>query len=137
MPMPKRGYRWVLSPKANRPKVSDSEKARVNQLCDDFIVAKLKPKYLVEYNKQNKDRKMKDIYCKWYRGFIHFIAVYNDFRDNRILNEYEDKFARLEYLDNDRYLLSYLRHTGEWFELTYGKGVSLESAFESIIKMPH
>lgn len=132
-----KGYRWAYNPKTVHPHISDAEKARVKELCDLFIDAELKPKYLIKYNERHKDQKMKEIYSKWYRGFLHFIAVYKDFRKYRILDLYKDRFARLEYLDEDKFLLSYFRHTNEWFELTYGKGVSLEIALRNILEMPH
>jgi len=47
----------------------------------------------------------------------------------------EDKFARLEYAGENRFNLSYLRHTGQWYELF--REIPLEKCLKEIKEMPH
>ena len=48
---------------------------------------------------------------------------------NAISPYFEARFARLEYLADDNYNLSYMRHTGQWWEID--RDLSLEECFGS------
>ena len=126
---------WVYSPKKEYNKVSENAKREIEKICDDCIEHQLRPTYLK--SPQREKRELLNIYSKWHRNFIYFIAVIKDDDPNAISSQYEDKFARLEYRNKDRFLLAYFRHTGEWFELTYGQGMTLKDCLEQIEDMLH
>jgi len=44
-------------------------------------------------------------------------------RRNALSPTFESKFARMEYLGNDRFALYFMRHTGEWVGLYDGLSV--------------
>ena len=48
---------------------------------------------------------------------------------------YNSNYARLEYVDRDRFNLAYMRHTGKWVEI--GFDLSLEECLDEIENGPH
>ena len=50
--------------------------------------------------------------------------------ENCISEFFEMKFTRLEYVGNNRFNVSYMRHTEHWFEIL--EGLSLEESFQAI-----
>ena len=76
-----------------------------------------------------------DIYSKWYRIYFYFCAKYACPGPNAILPFFETKFARLEYIGNERFNLSYMRHTGQWWEI-YTE-LSLDESLDAIRDEPH
>ncbi|MBU2579316.1 hypothetical protein KKA09_04360 [Patescibacteria group bacterium] len=130
--------RWIFNPRAANPKISACEKITIKQKCDRFIDVKLKIGKIKLFDPDNKkERQLIDIYCKWYRNHILFIAKYKDLRPNAIVPEYEDKFARITYFSQVKCYLYYMRHTGEWQDITYEVVISLNKCLQSILKMPH
>ncbi|MCK4799297.1 MAG: hypothetical protein KAT05_18125 [Spirochaetes bacterium] len=51
---------------------------------------------------------------------IFFYSKYHYPSKNAIPPYFENKFARLEYIGNDLFDLSYTRHTGEWYKIFQG-----------------
>ncbi len=124
--MSRKDYRWVYSPQMDKPKISVAEKDEVKDRCDQFIERELKPKYL----KNKKKDHAKKIISRVYRHFIHFI-LYDK------TNGREEKFARLEFLENNKFIVAYLRHNDEWFNLTSDEGTDLQTTFKMISQMYH
>jgi hypothetical protein len=56
-------------------------------------------------------------------------------RQEHIADFFEIKFARLEYMDADRFNLSYMRHAEKWFELC--RSMSLDECLESVEEEPY
>ena len=54
---------------------------------------------------------------------------------NAISPFFEARFARLEYLADDNYNLSYMRHTGQWWEIY--RDLSLEECLSAVRDEPH
>lgn len=75
-----------------------------------------------------------DIYLKWFRSSLYFCAQYCCRAPNCMAPSFETKFARLEYAGNQRFNLSFMRHTGQWIELY--PGLSLAECLESIRTEP-
>lgn len=129
---------WVFNPRAANPKISANEKARVKYKCDQFIEAELKPRNVKPFNPNNKKQaQLVDIYSKWYGNKIIFIARYMDLRSHALVPEYEDKFARIAYFSSSRCYLYYMRHTGEWWDITYQVGNSLNKCLQGIKELPY
>jgi len=128
---------WVHTPHKAKPNISESEKNLIKEKCDKFIDSKIKPGATKPFNPKIKKQQCVDNYCKWYRNYIYFISEFKDTRDDIISPEYEDKYARLQCIGKDKFLLSYMRHTGVWFELTFGNGFTLNQCFERMLEMPH
>ena len=80
---------------------------------------------------------MVDVYCKWHRNNILFLAKYKDLRPDRIVAEYEDKIARLIYFNENHCDLYYMRHTGQWWDITHQVGNSFKQCLKGIKELPH
>lgn len=114
--MPKKQKMWVYSP--SKPEISDGFKIEVNQKAEKFIASVLKPKYVKSHPaKDVQDNYIVDIYSKWYRGYFYFCAKYHCPHPNAIKSHFEIKFARMEFIGNDRFALSYMRHTEQWWQI--------------------
>jgi len=114
----KRQKRWIYSPPNQpKPKVPDSVKAKVEAMASEFIDSTLKPRHIKPPPEDARWNYLVDIYTKWYRNYFYFCSKYRSSGPNAVSPFFEDKFARLEYVGNDRFNLSYMRHTGKWGEV--------------------
>lgn len=134
--MPKRQKRWVYSPaKQSKPKVPDAVKAEVETKANKLVEEVLKPEHVKLPPEDATFNYIVDIYTKWYRNYFYFCAKYHVPGPHAISPSFESKFARLEYLANDRFNLSYMRYTEEWWEI--GSGLSLDACLKAIKESPH
>lgn len=109
---------WVYSPpKPPKPKVPESVKSDLKTKADELIETVLKPQYIKEPPTDNDFNYIADISSKWYRHYFYFCAKYNCPSPNAISPSFETKFARMEYLENGGFNLSYMRHTEQWWEI--------------------
>ncbi len=107
---------WVYS--SSKPDITDGFKIEVNQKAGKFIESVLKPRYVKSPPpKDEQYNYIVDIYSKWYRGYFYFCAKYHCPHPNAIEPYFEIKFARMEFLGNDRFALSYMRHTEQWWQV--------------------
>jgi len=60
---------------------------------------------------------MVDIYSKWYHSYFYLCSKYCCPSPDALEPSFEHKFARMQYAGNNRFHLSFMRHTGEWIEL--------------------
>ncbi len=115
--MAKRQERWVYSPpKAPKPKVPANVKRGVEKKAGALVEMVLKPKHIKPPPGDARFNYIVDIYTKWYRSYFYFCAKYHCPGPNAISPYLESKFARLEYIGNERFNLSLMRHTGQWVE---------------------
>ena len=109
---------WVYRPaKQSKPKVPDTVKTEVQTTANELVETVLKPKYIKPPSEDERLNYIVDIYTKWYRSYFYFCAKYHCPGPNAIAPSFEDKFARLEYVGEDSFNLSYMRHTGKWVEI--------------------
>ena len=99
------------------------------------IVEKIfKPEYLVPVPEEQILNHLINIYTKWYRGCFYFCVKYKC-PPNANRSSFENKFVRLEYLGDDNFQYSYMRHNGRWnstFKMTTDeclKKVTMEIPF--------
>lgn len=131
----KQQKRWVYSPpKPSKPKVPENVKADVERKAMELVEAVLKPCYLKPPPEDEQFNYIVDIYTSWHRSYFYFCSKYACPGPNAIKPFFEDKFARLEYAGNDRFNLSYMRHTGQWFEI--GSDLSLDRCLAAIQDNP-
>ena len=117
--MAKRKKRWVYAPpKKPKPKVPDSLKAELIQKANEIIQNELKP-YCSELDKGTKEKfnYIVDLYTTWWRNYFYFCSKYHSPGPNALSPFFDNKFARLEYVGEDSFNLSYMRHTGKWVEI--------------------
>ncbi|MCG6878264.1 MAG: hypothetical protein LJE96_03830 [Deltaproteobacteria bacterium] len=128
-------YTWAPTKKRSHPKIPDAIKNEVKQKADTLIDRVLKPKYIEPPPKDNDFNYLVDIFSKWYRTYFYFCAKYNCPSPNAMSPSFTNNFARLEYLERDKFNLAYMRHTNQWFEI--GFDWSLEQCLDEIENMPH
>ena len=109
---------WMPAPpRRTKPQVPDSIKGILKEKADEIIENVLKPEHIKPPPTDNDFNYLVDIYSKWYRNYFYFCAKYASPGPNAMSPHFETKFARLEYVAEDRYHLSYMRHTDKWWEV--------------------
>jgi hypothetical protein len=114
----KQRKRWIPSP--SRPSIlripeqlKTELEAKACRLIEDF----LKPKYVHPPSAGRELNYIVDFSTKWYRNYFYFCAKYCSPGPHAIAPFFEIRFARLEYIDDRRFNLSYMRFTEEWVEV--------------------
>ncbi len=109
---------WVYSPGKPQPgKVPESLKAEVTRKAQDLVETALKPHYVQPAPEDPQFNYIVDIYTRWYRHFFYFCAKYCVPGPNAIEPYFESIFARLDYVGDNRFNLSFQRHTGQWMTI--------------------
>ena len=116
--MTKRQKTWGYSPsKKPKPRVPESVKRDLETKAQALIEATLKPAFVQPPPKEARFNYIVDICTEWYRSYFYFCAKYHCPGPNAVAPSSEDRFARLEYVGDSRFNLSFMRHTGKWVEL--------------------
>ncbi len=116
--MVRRQRSWVYSPKSQaKPQVPEEIKTDLEKKANELIESFLKATYIKPPPEKKEFNYLVDIYSKWYRVYFYFCSKYCCPGPNAISPFFEDKFARLEYIGNGLFNLSYMRHTGTWWEM--------------------
>jgi len=106
---------WVYNPK--KQKVPCNIKREVNDRSAKIIDTILKPGHIKPVRKNARFNYIVDIYSKWRQNYFYFCSKYACPGPNAILPYFESKFARMEYIGNGCFNLSYMRHTEKWREI--------------------
>ena len=109
-------------------------KIDVKQVCYGLVESVLKPRNIDLDPQEDRFNYIVDIFTKWYRNYFYFYAKYHSSRPNAIEPFFETKFARMAYVGKDQFNLSYMRHTGKWFEVY--PDMSLDECIEAIMDDP-
>jgi len=126
---------WVYSPsKPKAPTISPAFRDEVKARMDHWVETVLKPKHIRPPPDGPKFNYLIDIDTKWYRQYFYVQGKYRCPFPEAISPEFEVKFARLEYVQPDRFHLSYLRHNDQWYEVF--QGLSLLQCMEQIEDSP-
>lgn len=105
--------RWVKT--EIKPKLFDATKKQVKATCDEFIDRVFRPHHVRTEPLDFRFNYIVDLYTKWYRNYFYFCTTYRCPSENCISEFFETKYTRLEYRAEDKYNVSYMRHTGQWF----------------------
>lgn len=116
-------------------KVPENFKMHVQEKSNFFIESELKREHIKPPPKDEIFNYIVDIYSKWYKSYFYFYAKYHCSARNSISDFFEIGVARLEYVGNEHFNLSYMRHTGQWQELY--SDLSLDECLENIRNDPH
>lgn len=123
---------WVYSPpRKPKPKVPDEIKQELMKKGDELIEKIIKPENLQPIPDHLTLNHLVDIYTKWYRNYFYFCSKYICPPEANAPS-FESKYARLEYLEDNKFELSYMRHTGQWWQLETG---SMDECLKSISTM--
>jgi hypothetical protein len=124
-----------VSPKRSKPQVPDSVKRALQEKADELIENVLKPEHIKPPPADGNFNYLVDIYSKWYRNYFYFCGKYNCPGPNAMSPSFETKFARMEYVGNERFNLSYMRYTEQWWEIY--QQLSMLECLKSIAEEPH
>jgi hypothetical protein len=92
-------------------------KQEANQKAGDLIENVLKAKHVQPPPKGSQLNYLVDITTKWLGSKCYFIGIYRSPGPHAVSPTFETKFARMEYVGNGKFALSFMRHTGQWVEL--------------------
>lgn len=133
--MPKPRKVWMLSPgKIPKPSVPESIKAELAAKAMHLIENVLKPRHVLPPKPNAQSNYVTNLYGKWNRGYFYFVKTYACPGPNAISPSFESKFARLEYTGGGKFSLSYLRHTGTWFQIH--EALSVDESLKAIQEDP-
>jgi hypothetical protein len=123
---------WVYRPP--KPKVPDTVKVELEAKATELINTILRLEHVRPPPKNAKWNYIVDLYNKWHRNYFYFCAKYACPGPNALSPFFDSGFARLEYAGGvgrqGRFNLSYMRHTGRWWEIRHG--LSLEQCLAEI-----
>lgn len=105
--------KWEIS----KPKITASVKEDVSKRASALVNGVLKPQHIKPELNNLHFNHLVDIFLKWRRSSLFFCAKYNSYEENAISPSFDMKFARLIYVGDNKFNLSYMRHNDKWFEL--------------------
>lgn len=115
--MPNKKSWGAVAPKKIKPTVPDSTQAMLKEKANRLIDNVMKPEHVKPAPTSNDFNYIADLHSKWYRNYFYFCATYNCPSPNARSPSFETKFARMEYIADNRFNLAYMRHTEQWFEV--------------------
>jgi hypothetical protein len=126
--MPKKGYVWVYSPTAT--------KEQKTKITNQFkpLIEELK-KNLQPIPEPQRFNHCVDVFSSWRGNFFYIKQKYKT-GENGVKDFFDVGLARLEYYGEDRFNLSYFRHTGKWEPLFMYQDISFEKARKAILEDP-
>lgn len=127
---------WMKNPpKPAKPIIPPTLKADVEQKAQVLVEKFLKPTYIQQPPTEQRFNYLIDIWTKWYRGYFYFCSTYASPGPNALSPSFEGRFARLEYVGNRHFNVSYMRHTGQWWEIF--TNLTIDECIETIRNEPH
>jgi hypothetical protein len=134
--MPKKPRGWYLAPsKESKPTVPAAIKEEVEAKAKRLVEVVLKPKHVQPPPKEPRFNYIINISTKWHGSYFYFGSTYACPGPNAISPSFESPFARLEFVGNGRFNLSYMRHTDKWFELF--QRLTLDECLDAVENDPH
>jgi hypothetical protein len=116
--MPKQRKAWMFSPgKESKASLPGTLKDEVDTKAGDLIQIVLKPKHVLPQPLDEPFNYITDITIKWLGSKCYFVSTYACPGPNALSPTFETKFARMEFVGNAKFTLSFMRHTGQWVEL--------------------
>jgi hypothetical protein len=114
----------MFSPgKKHKESLPGTVKDEVDTKSRELIETVLKPKHVEPPPEGRQLNYITDITTKWIGSTCYFISIYACPGPNALSPTFETKFARMEYVGNAKFALSFMRHTGQWVRLYEGLGV--------------
>lgn len=111
--MAKRKRRRISTkPKAIKPKLRDIKKEPVDTFFEPLVLRYKKE--LEKAKPSDPNNYVIDIYTKWHLHYFYFCQKHKAIFENRIDDEFEVKFVRLEYVTENNFNFSYLNEKKLW-----------------------
>ena len=120
----------MRSRRGPKPAVPESVKTRLQTEADRLVAEVLRPRYVHAPRTEPEFNNVIDVFTRWFRSYFYFCATYACPGPNALSPTFETRFARLEYADNERFHLAFMRYTGEWIVLF--RDITAEAALNSV-----
>jgi len=134
--MVKRRKVWTYCPsKPPKPKVPDGVKAELSSKAQELIEEHLKPAHVKPPRKNSEFNYVTELFTRWHQSYFYFCATYACPHPEALSPTFEARFARMGYEGAGRFNLSYMRHTGQWWEIY--SGLSIDECLTAIRDEPH
>ena len=114
-------------------KITKEEKEKIEKQFS-ALIEKWKSQF-TETNPCKEYNYLADIYTKWHGSSLYICGNYKAEYTNRMCDEFEEKFTRLQMKALDKFDLSYMRHTGTWNTLAWS--LSLKECLKMIEESVH
>jgi hypothetical protein len=109
---------WLPSPsRAKKPSIPAVLKAQVTAKAEKFVESDLKPKFVQPPPKKPRFNYIIDVTAKWHGSSLYFVLTYACPGPAAISPTFDHRFARIEFVGNNQFSLSFMRHTGKWVVL--------------------
>jgi len=105
-------------------------KAELEKKASELVETVLKPRYVKPKPKKPRFNYIIDVGIKWLGSKLFFIATYACPGPTAISPTFESKFAKMEFVGNQKFNLSFMRHNGKWVELF--SRLSLDESLDTI-----
>ncbi len=134
--MAKRRKVWMYCPpKPKKPRVPDGLKAEVSTKSQKLIDEHLKPTHVKPPPKDPEFNYVTELFTRWYQSYFYFCSIRTSVDQDAISPTFERRFARMGYEGEDRFNLSYMRYTGQWWQIYSGRTV--DECLTLIREEPH
>jgi hypothetical protein len=116
--MAKQRKAWTFSPgKKLTTALPGTLKDEVDTKARQLIETVLKPRDVQPPPTGHQFNYITDITTRWLGSKCYFVSIYACPGLNAISPTFETNFARMEYVGNARFALSFMRHTDKWVVL--------------------
>ena len=106
---------WLPSPsRAKKAPIPEALKAQITAKAEKLLETVLKPKFIEPPPKKPRFNYIIDVSAKWHGSSLYFVLTYACPGPTVISPTFDHRFARIEFVGNDRLSLSFMRHTGKW-----------------------
>jgi hypothetical protein len=129
MARPRKG--WLsTSGKTAKPTLPGKLRDEVDSKAKELVETVLKPQHVHPPAKDERFNYITDITTRWIGSKYYFLSIYHCPGPDAVSPTFETKFARMEYVEGDKFVLSFMRHTGQWVALY--NAVSVDECMKAI-----
>lgn len=122
---------WVFSlEKKPKSSLAGTVKDELDTKTGELIEGILKPRHVKPPPEGSQFNYVTGITTKWNGSTCYFISIYACPGPNAIAPTFEEKFARMEYVGDAKFTLSFMRHTGKWVAIF--TGISVDECLKAI-----
>ena len=129
---------WVIASSSSRQtktKVPDAVKDILTKKASVLIENVIKPNHISPPPTDHDFNYLVDVYSKWYRNYFYLCSTYNCPSPIEIAPSFDIKWARMEYVGEDKFNVSYMRHTEKWGEVY--QEISMLDSLKAITEEPY
>jgi hypothetical protein len=107
----------VSSPRPEKAVVPAALKAQATAKAEELVEAVLRPKFVQPPPKNPRFNYVIGVAAKWHGSSLYFASTYACPGPVAISPTFESRFARMGYVGDDKFSLSFMRHTDKWVVL--------------------